>query len=104
MSVEGGFFSKQSAEEYPILMPYKNKLPSGATIDSATVSAILKSDGSDATSTVLTETSATVSGTDVVFGVQAGADGSRYKITVTVLLDTTPGILIDEIDMFVKDT
>lgn len=104
MSIEGGFFTKQSGEAYPVSMPFKHKLPDGASINNATVSAIDKADGSDVTATILADTACTVSGTDVIFGVQAGTNGHRYKITVIVILTTTPGTLEEDIDMLVKDT
>jgi hypothetical protein len=44
--------------------------------------------GADVSVTLLYSTTGTVSGTDVVFGLQAGTDGKDYQVTVLATLNT----------------
>ena len=76
----------QSAETFA--MEYSGKLLSGLSLSSATVSAVDVSDGSDATSDVVQNTTGTVSGTQVLYtlktvGVSAS---SSFRITITAIL------------------
>jgi hypothetical protein len=63
-----GVVEKQSSERFPVAITYVERLPSGTALASATVTATQLDDSSDASSTLLYSTTATVSGTDVVVG------------------------------------
>ena len=83
-----GVVQKQPSERFPVAISYANRLPSGVSLASATVAAIRLDDQSEASSTLLYSTTAQVSGTDVVVGLQAGTDGKDYQVTVTATLST----------------
>lgn len=93
-------FIKKPAELYSLSFEYKEKLPPGGVLSSATVSAVDTADGSDKTSTVLVSTSGAVSGTLATFRARAGTAGSSYRITLLATL-TSGDILQDEILMIV---
>lgn len=95
------FFIKEPGERYAIAIEYANKLPSGATLASGTVSAVdLATNVTD--NSVIVGTSATISGTQAKITVQAGVANKRYKITFLVTLNTGE-ILEDEVVMHVLD-
>lgn len=79
------------------------QLPTGYTIDSGTLSAVDISDNSDASSTVLASTTASVSGTKLTTTVQAGTSGSTYKITFSATLTPSGGPLNEDVYMVVDD-
>lgn len=95
-------FVKQPSEKQTRAFDYSGKLSIGAaSISSATVSAIDTSDGTSVSGTVLTSTTAVVSGYQVRFTVQAGTDGKTYKISTLATLNTGD-ILEDDVLMKVK--
>lgn len=98
-------FSKQSAEKYLIGVDFAEKLPTGASVSSGTVSAVNTSTGLDATVEVLESATAIIVGTQAQAFVKAGDAGIDYKITFLVLL--TPGspvpTLEEDILMQVRD-
>lgn len=98
-------FQKQPGEQYPIRINYFGKLPAGARILAATVSAEdVASPGVDASNAVLQSTTGTVDGPAVKVGVKGGEAGHSYKITVVAQLSTGEGDnLEDECVMVVED-
>jgi len=74
------FRNKQSAEAYFIEWDFAD-LCGSATIASATVTAKLVSTGADATATITTAGSQSISGTSVYTWVKAGSDGVDYQLT-----------------------
>lgn len=95
-------FSKQPSERYKIAIEWSNKLPSGASLDSGSVSAVDTTDDSDATSVVLASSTAEISGTQSRAIVRAGTDGTTYKITFLVTLDDG-SILEEDVNMRVEE-
>ena len=79
--------NKQVAEQITYAFEFKDKLPTGASLASGTLSAIDVSDNSDQSTVVLDSTTATISGTQARFRAKAGTDGSKYKITLVATLD-----------------
>ena len=78
---------KQPGEAFTIAADFVNELGTGETLSSQTVTATL--DGADVASSVIASSS--ISGTRVLIGVQAGADGRDYLIkarAVTSLSNT----------------
>jgi len=74
------FRTKQTGEAYYIEFDF-SKLCGTATISSAVVSAKIVSTGVDATATITTVGSQSVSGTSCFVWVKAGTDGVDYQIT-----------------------
>lgn len=94
------FFEKQPGESYTIEIEFLNRLPSGTSLSSGTVSA---TDLSTMTTdnTVLASTTATISGTKAKTKVQAGTHGKDYKITfLTTLNDSS--VLEEDVEMRVR--
>ena len=81
-------FTKQPAEAYTIALEFQGKLPSGASPSSGTVSAT-DPNGADASSTVLSGTTATISGTQARIKVQSGSHGVNYRLRFLVTLTST---------------
>ena len=71
---------KQPAEKEYITINFTDRLDAGETISSATVTAILLSDSSSSTATVITGSG--VVDTRVYFYVQAGTAGQKHQVTV----------------------
>lgn len=82
-------FQKQPAEKRTIAIEYLNELASGVTVSSGTVAAIDLTDNSDVSATVLTSTTATISGTQARVQTRAGTNAKNYKITFTTTLSNT---------------
>jgi hypothetical protein len=80
-------FTKQPSEKYAIGFDYTDRLPTGRSVSTAAVSAIIISSGADATSTVIDTPTATISGSQVQFTIKAGTTAVDYKITVVPTLD-----------------
>lgn len=97
---EPNFFEKQPSESYTIEIEFLNRLPSGTTISSGTVSATdLSTSFFD--NSVLASTTATISGTKAKAKVQAGTNGKNYKLTfLTTLSDSS--ILEEDVEMRVR--
>ena len=76
------FRTKQASEAYYIEFDFSD-LCGTATVSSATVAAVVHSTGVDATSTITTVGSQSISGTSVYVWVKAGTDGTDYRITCT---------------------
>ena len=95
-------FTKQSAESYPVAIDFREKMPPGATLLSMSVSAIDTSTNADATGTVLQSATASISGNQATFKVQAGTDGHKYKISGLATL-SNGGPLKEDLIMIVSD-
>jgi hypothetical protein len=81
-------FDKQPAEGYTIAIEFANKLPSGASLSTGTVAAVdVQAAATD--NSVLSTTTATISGTQARVKVISGTDGKDYKITFTCALSDT---------------
>lgn len=78
-------FEKQPAENWTIAVEFVGKLPSGATLQSGTVSAI-RLDTMATDNSVLASTTATIVGTQARVKVQAGLTGIDYKLTFLLTL------------------
>jgi uncharacterized phiE125 gp8 family phage protein len=75
------FRDKQANEAYFIEFDFTNMADTAPTISSAVVSAKIVSTGVDATATITTAGSQTVSGSSVNVWVKAGTTGTDYQIT-----------------------
>ena len=94
---------KQSSESSPAAFDFKDRLPSGMSVVSATVSAIDTADGSDATSLVLQSPTASISGTRAGFIVQNGTSGKTYKITMLAMISGAGTLLEEQLLLIVDD-
>lgn len=93
-------FQKQPAEAYTIAIEFLNKLPTGATVSSGTVSAFdVQAAATD--NTVLASTTATTTDTQARVKVQAGTNGKDYKITFAVTLSDS-SVLEEDVLMQVR--
>lgn len=95
-------FIKQPGESYFIGFDFTNRLPSGSSLSSGTVSAIDLYDGATVSSTVLASTSATIAGSTAKVKVQAGTHNRKYKITFSMTLSTSE-VLQEDVIMQVQD-
>lgn len=75
------FRTKQPAEAYFVEFDFEDKIGTAVTIASAVVSAKIVSTGADATATITTVGSQTISGQSVYVWVKAGTSGVDYQIT-----------------------
>jgi hypothetical protein len=76
---------KQPAEKIDAALDFAGRLATGESLTAvASFTATKVSDGSDATTTIFATPDPAVSGTTVVFWVQAGAHGDRYTLTFRV--------------------
>lgn len=96
-------FVKQPAEKRTIAIEYQDELATGVTLSGGTVAAVNLSDGSSASATVLVSTTATISGTQARAQVQAGTNGTDYKITFLTTLSNSD-IWEDDVTMKVKES
>jgi hypothetical protein len=74
-----GTFPKQPTETYTVGVDFADKLPTGASVSTGTVTAIDPA-GVDVSGTVLSDTSVTVSGTKALIRVLAGVHGLAYRL------------------------
>lgn len=93
------FEKSAAAERVPKSIDYADRMPSGATLSSCTVSAVILPAGT-ADNSVISSTTATVSGTAASVFVRAGVAGFRYAIRFTATLSDTT-VLPDELLMIV---
>lgn len=94
-------FIKQPAETYTIGIPFAGKLPTGASVASATVAAFDPA-GTDVTGTVLSSGTAIVVANEVRIKVLAGNHGLRYRLRFLVTLDNSD-VLEEDIEMSVEN-
>jgi hypothetical protein len=92
-------FTKQSSEVYAVSFQFSGKLPTGASLASCTVAAINTSTLVDASATVLSSTTATISGTLATVTVQAGEHGYDYQLSFVALLSPGSPIPVLEEDL-----
>ena len=95
-------FDKQPSESWPIAIEFANKLPTGASLATGTVSAVRLDTGATDNS-VLLSTTLSISGTRATFTVRNGTHGVDYKITAQVMLSTGAGPLEEDVLMKVID-
>lgn len=94
-------FSKQPSENYVIALDISERLPSGASIISSTVSAANYIAGIMDNS-VIDTLLAVIVGTQAKVRVKAGSTGTTYKITFTLTL-SDGSVLEEDVLMVVKD-
>ena len=80
---------KQPNEQVTYAFEFKNRLAFGASLSSGAFTATDKSDDSDVTATLLSSSTATISGTQARFRVIAGTAGRTYRITLLATLDNS---------------
>jgi len=92
---------KTSRETWPLAFEFADRLPTGATIESGTVSAVevrtLVQDNS-----VLADTTAVIDGTQAKVSLQGGVDGKAYKIRCIVTLDSSH-VLEESAELKIQD-
>ena len=81
---------------------FAGKLPTGASISSASLSAVDLDDDSDQTAVVLQTAVGTISGTQVLGRVLAGVLGHLYKVRFLVTLSTGE-VLLETVLMLVVE-
>ncbi len=86
-------FFKQPGEKWTQAIEFAGKLPTGASLQSGTISAVRLDTGATDNS-VLVSTTLTISGTQALYTHQAGAHGVDYKLTALVTLSN--GNLFEE--------
>ena len=96
------WFRKNPAAVYDIAVDFTNKLDTGRSVSSCTVTAIDLYDNSNATSAVLDDGTAVVASDVCSEGVKAGTSGHEYKLTFLATLDNADK-LEEEVFMYVED-
>ena len=96
-------FTKQPFEEFLISVDFEPRLPSGASVATVAVSARLDVDGSDQSSTILSDTNAQVTGAVAQIMVKAGLLQQDYVVTFRATL-TPSGKLEKDVLMRVRET
>lgn len=100
-----GTIVKQLAERFPVSIDFNRRLQSGESLTSATVTAVLKATGADASATVLEGATGFAAGIVTrMTKATAGNDGVDYVLAFQAV--TTPGghILEDELLLQVRET
>ena len=87
---------KQPGENWPLAFEFKGKLPTGLSLMSGTVSAN-RTDTGATDNSVLASTNLTISGTQAIVRIQAGASGVDYELTAQVTLSDTLTILEEDV-------
>ncbi len=94
------YYVKQPSEKERVGNDFNDRLPSGDQVASATYT-VVDSDGTDVTSTLTVSGTGQISDTDsdgtndtASIRVQAGTDGSNYKLTI--LATTDDGNILEE--------
>lgn len=94
-------FKKQPSERFPISANFSYDLEAGDTIASKAVTAVSLPDNTDATATVIDNSS--IASPAIIVIVKGGTSGTDYKITVVAT--TTLGYIYEkDIKMKVVDT
>lgn len=86
---------KQPAEKFAVSLDFTNRLPTGLTISSGTVTAKEIPNGAANTNVYVTGTLSTTN-TTAAATVQAGEDGKIYQLTYTVTLSDTTTVLAED--------
>lgn len=81
----------QPGERILIEHEFAPAMQSGDTVLTATVTAVLLSDASDVTSSVIPSGSVAKSSTSIQYGLEGGADGEEYHVTIEITTDRTVG-------------
>jgi hypothetical protein len=100
--VSTNFFKKEIAEAYDIAVNFTDRLDTGRSVSSCTVTALDLYDNSNASTSVLDDGTASVSANKCTEGIKAGANGHMYKLTFKAVLDNSD-VLEDHVFMFVED-
>lgn len=96
-----GEIVKQVAERRSLTVDFTGRMPTGATLSSCAVSAkILPAGTTD--NTVISGTTATISGATATVYALGGVDSFRYRITFTATLSDT-SVLVEDILMLVDN-
>jgi hypothetical protein len=80
--------TKRPIEILARTLNYAGQLPTGATIDNVTLSAVKLSDGSDATDDVLVSETGSVVGSTVNYGIKGGVLEEDYEVTIVANLSS----------------
>lgn len=91
-----GRVTKQPGERFPIAIDFTRRLPTGNIIQSATVTAKKRSDGADATATVLVG-AVGITGGIVARDCVGGVTGIEYVVEFKATLDVGSRVLEDEL-------
>lgn len=95
-------YVKQPAEAYYITVDFSNKLPSGTTLSSGTVTGVdLITQLTD--DSILSSTTCVVSGSTLSSKVLGGTHGKQYLIRFTATLNNG-SILNEDVKLFVVDS
>ncbi len=94
-------FEKANAEEVTLGIDFTDRLGIAASVASGTLSAILLSDSSDATSTVLDGTTAPIVGKQAQFRVKAGTSRAKYRVTLLATMGNSD-IFQEQLDLVIK--
>ena len=94
------YFYKQPSEVFVIAVDFVQRLATGETITSKTVTAIELKHNADKTSTVID--SFIIDGTAIDIKVKAGTDGISYKITIKAVTSGS-NTLEEEVIMYVVE-
>lgn len=81
------YMEKQPAERRTRTVDFSAKVPTAATISTATI-AMIDAETSKLDNSMLASTTGTISGGTVSFAMLGGVDGGEYKATVTATLST----------------
>lgn len=87
-------FSKQPAEILPVTIDFTTRLPSGATISSAVLTALDLTNNGDVSGTIWVSTTGTVSGSKVTGKARNGTTERTYKLTF--ILTLSDGSVLEE--------
>lgn len=86
---------KTSAEKRPFAIDFSDRLPTGAALSSCAVAAYKVFDES-ADNSVISNSTATISGNVATIFLQAGTAGQRYRIVYSATLDDS-SILVEHV-------
>ena len=81
------YMRKQPAERRTRTIDFSAKIPTAATITTATL-ALVDAETNELLNAMLASTTGTISGGTVSFAMLGGEDGGQYKITATATLST----------------
>lgn len=86
---------KQPREQYAVAIEFEDRIPTGAALFSVTLSAINLATG-QSDSSVYHSASGTISGTQAIGFLKAGAAGNRYQVTYLVTCNDSPATTFEE--------
>lgn len=86
---------KQPREQYAVAIDFEDRLPTGVSLSTCTVSAINLTTGQADTS-VYHSSSGTISGTQAIGFLKAGTSGQKYQVTYLVTCGDSPATTFEE--------